>query len=486
MERLRLSGPARSGDVLGGRYRLEELIGEGGMGSVWRAADTALGRTAAVKVFWSGSGDGGDAARRESEKKLLAAVSHPSLVTLFDAHLSNDGLSYLVMEYIDGGTLSSLISRGPVAPRDAASLATDLGEALHVVHQAGIIHRDIKPANILLRPPLTEEHTFRAVLADFGIAYVVDAARVTTPGMTIGTAAYISPEQVRGHAPTPASDIYSLGLVLLEALSGTRAFSAQTPVKAISVRLTAAPQIPGDWGYGWRSLLSAMTALDPDARPTALEVARRGRELDSPESDAAETSPVPLATGDAREHTKLLIAPAPVASTTVARDAAAERATRDTSSEGEETALLSQPGGGIPVGRRAMRPRREAATRRRRRGVVAGAVAGVAALAVALAVWGGVAASAPAQAPQVEVTDPAEPEPLLTVGPASEPTTEPADTEPAVTDPALTDPGTSGGTSGTEPGTGPANENSGPGNNNGSGPDDNSGGGNGKGNGKSG
>lgn len=491
MERLRLSGPARSGDVLGGRYRLEELIGEGGMGSVWRAADTALGRTAAVKVFWSGTADDSDVARRESEKKLLAAVSHPSLVTLFDAHLSHDGLSYLVMEYIDGGTLSSLIANGPVAPRDAASLATDLGEALHVVHEAGIIHRDVKPANILLRPPLTEDHTFRAVLADFGIAYVVDATRVTTPGMAIGTAAYISPEQVRGHAPTPASDIYSLGLVLLEALSGTRAFSAQTPVEAISVRLTAAPQIPGDWGYGWRSLLSAMTALDPDARPTALEVARRGRELDSPESDAAETSPVPLAAADAPEHTKLLIAPAPLA--TASAGTALERVTGETSPEGEETALFAQPGGGIPAGRRAARPRREAATRRRRRGMVAGAVAGAAAIAVALAVWGGVAASsAPAQAPQVEVTDPAEPQPLLTVEPAVDPTSEPADTEPtvtepAVTDPVVTDPGTSGGTA---PGTGPASDNSGPGNNNGSGPDDNSGngsgGGKGGGNGKSG
>ena len=135
------------------------------------------------------------------------------------------------------------------------------------------------------RPPLTPDHTFRAVLADFGIAYLVDAARVTTPGTAIGTAAYISPEQVRGHAPTPASDIYSLGLVLLEALSGRRAFAQQTPIEAVSARLIAPPEVPGDWGYGWRSLLTAMTAVDPADRPTALDVSVRGRVLDGEDVD---------------------------------------------------------------------------------------------------------------------------------------------------------------------------------------------------------
>ncbi len=289
----RRPGPARPGDVLGGRYRLEELIGEGGMGSVWRATDRVLERTVAVKVFWAAGAEESDAARRESEKRLLAAVSHPSLVTLFDAHLSSDDLSYLVMEHVEGGTLSSLIAEGPVAPRDVASLATDLGDALHVVHRAGIIHRDVKPANILLRPALTPEYSFRAVLADFGVAHVADAARVTAPGTAMGTAAYISPEQVRGHAPSPASDVYSLGLVLIEALSGLRAFPAQTPIEAISVRLSSAPRVPGHWGYGWRSLLTAMTALDPDERPTALEVSRRARELDRADFPPAPTVAVP-------------------------------------------------------------------------------------------------------------------------------------------------------------------------------------------------
>jgi len=305
MTDLRISGPVQPGEVLDGRYRLDELIGEGGMGSVWRASDDALGRTVAVKIFAPGFTDDSDAIRRESEKRLLASVSHPSLVTLFDAHLSADSRSYLVMEYIDGGTLADVISGGPTDTRDAASLAADLGEALHVIHGAGIIHRDVKPANILLRPPLTPQHTFRAVLADFGIAYLVDAARVTTPGTAIGTAAYISPEQVRGQAPTTASDIYSLGLVLLEALSGRRAFPQQTPIEAISVRLTSPPDVPGDWGHGWRSLLTEMTAIDPGERPTALEVSVRGRVLDSEETDSEVTRAIDCEPA----ATRLMVAP---------------------------------------------------------------------------------------------------------------------------------------------------------------------------------
>ena len=113
MTDLRPTGPARSGELLDGRYRLEELIGEGGMGSVWRAFDEALERTVAVKVFWMDTAEDADAARRESEKRLLASLSHPALVTLFDAQLSESERSYLVMEYIDGGTLADRISDRP-------------------------------------------------------------------------------------------------------------------------------------------------------------------------------------------------------------------------------------------------------------------------------------------------------------------------------------------------------------------------------------
>lgn len=387
----RLPEPAQPGDVLDGRYRLVERIGQGGMGAVWKASDDALGRTVAVKIFAPGTARDDDAARRDSEKRLLASVNHPSLVTLFDAHLEDDGRPYLVMEYIDGGTLADLISAGPISRRDAASVAAELGEGLHVVHGAGIVHRDIKPANILLRPPLTAGHTFRAVLADFGIAYLLDTARVTAPGTAIGTAAYISPEQVRGHAPTTASDIYSLGLVLLESLSGKPAFPHQTPVEAISVRLTTPPEIPGDWGSKWQSLLRAMTEIDPLRRPTALEVSVRGGELDR--GDADEDATRVMTSGD--DETRVIGAPAgdaaPAARPT--RPAATAPTKLLASPTSAATAVLpgQQAATGPMVPPRPPLPR--AAKRPRRAALIGGAALAVAAVVVALAVWANASAT---------------------------------------------------------------------------------------------
>lgn len=280
----------QAGDVLADRYRVDEFVGSGGMASVFRATDQALGRTVAIKLFTPGTAGRGDEARQVSETRLLASLSHHALVTLFDAHLPERGDAFLVMEYIDGGTLDSRLLGGAISDEDATSLARELGEALHVVHGAGIIHRDVKPSNILLRPALTPQSTLRPTLADFGIAYLVDTTRLTAPGTAIGTAAYLAPEQVRGAAPTTASDIYSLGLVLIEALTGRRAFAQQTPVEAIAARLSIQPEIPASLGPGWGALLTDMTARDPEQRPTALEVATRARLLDVEPSDPAVTA----------------------------------------------------------------------------------------------------------------------------------------------------------------------------------------------------
>lgn len=269
-----------TGELLDGRYRLDGQVGVGGMGVVHRARDEVLGRTVAVKIFRDSTVE---AARSNSETRLLAALNHSSLVTLFDAQLTAGHATYLVMEFVDGPTLRQRLVEGPIGPGDAALMARDLAEALQVVHQAGIVHRDIKPSNVLLRPSPVPGQEFRAKLADFGIAYLIDSTRLTTPGTLVGTAAYLSPEQVRGAEPAPASDIYALGLVLLEALTGQRAFPQTGTHEAALARLTSDPVIPAELGYPWKSLLTAMTGRDPDRRPTALDVVVRATGLVAPD-----------------------------------------------------------------------------------------------------------------------------------------------------------------------------------------------------------
>jgi serine/threonine protein kinase len=290
MTDLALSESPGTGELLDGRYRLDARIGEGGMATVYRARDEMLGRAVAVKVFRPSVADPVSSGRTMSETRVLASLNHHSLVTLFDAKVDGDD-SYLVMEYIDGLTLRERIEQGPIDRLDVQMMAVDLSEALHVVHRAGIIHRDIKPSNVLLRGTVTPGTAFRAKLADFGIAHLVDSTRVTTPGTVVGTVAYLSPEQVRGTSPDPASDIYSLGLVLIESLTGERAFRQTTTPELLAARLARAPEVPQHAGPNWVDLLAAMTARNPGDRPTALEVNAAARDLDvlSPAHDR--TSP---------------------------------------------------------------------------------------------------------------------------------------------------------------------------------------------------
>ncbi|WP_345799890.1 serine/threonine-protein kinase [Microbacterium sp. AZCO] len=280
MTDLRSAAGVSTGDILDGRYRLDETIGEGGMARVYRAEDLALERPVAIKVM-RGPTEGTPARDRvRSETTLLAGLSHPSLVTLYDAHISAEKPSYLVMELVEGKTLRDrLDAGGPLPPDEVAALAVDLSEALHVVHERGIVHRDIKPANVLLWPSPLPDREFRAKLTDFGIAYLLDATRVTSPGTVIGTAAYLAPEQLRGEKPSPAADIYGLGLVLLEALTGTRAFPHAVGHEAVLARLAVSPSIPDDLPGTWRAMLTAMTASNPARRPTALQVALAGTAL---------------------------------------------------------------------------------------------------------------------------------------------------------------------------------------------------------------
>ncbi|NEN05793.1 serine/threonine protein kinase [Diaminobutyricibacter tongyongensis] len=269
----------RIGQVLADRYELNDVIGRGGMGSVFRAWDTHLERFVAIKVFAPGTAS--DDGRRHAEGNLLARLNHPNLVTLHDAHLApadSETPSFLVMELVDGPDLRAELEKGPLSGEVSAQIAYEIAEALVAVHSLGIVHRDLKPANILLAPTGLPSPAYHAKLADFGIAHLLGEERMTTVGLVIGTAGYLSPEQATGGEPGPETDVYALGLVVLECLTGVKAYPGNA-VEAVSARLTRDPAIPEDLPVAWASLLGQMTARDPAMRPNSLEVAVTTREI---------------------------------------------------------------------------------------------------------------------------------------------------------------------------------------------------------------
>jgi hypothetical protein len=267
------------GALLDDRYRVTALIGRGGVATVYRATDTALGREVAIKVFRGVEGLD-DPARRSSERALLASLAHPALVTLHDAAREPaTGREFLVMEFVDGPNLRERLDQGgPLTAADTAAMTVELAEALHVIHSRGIVHRDVKPANVLLSPSPMPARAWRAKLADFGIARLIDDSRLTATGGLIGTPAYLAPEQVRGDGATSASDIYALGLLVLESRTGRAAFPGPA-LESASARLTRDPELPADLDPEWRDLLAHMLARDPAARPEALEIAIRAATL---------------------------------------------------------------------------------------------------------------------------------------------------------------------------------------------------------------
>lgn len=279
--------------LLAGRYQVLDCIGSGGMASVYRAMDVMLGRSVAIKMMRAGL-EGTSLRSARSETAVLASLSHPSLVTLFDAHVEPGGPEFLVMELVDGPTLGERLRQAPLTSRETALLGAELADALHVVHEAGIVHRDVKPSNVLLAPSSSPGRSFRAKLADFGVAFLLGEARVTSPGMVIGTLGYLAPEQLRGEAPSPASDVYSLGLVLLEALTGTRVFPSHGAAEALATRHAGPVEIPSGVPEDWAALLRRMTADDPVRRPSALQVAQQAEELAArPDLAVAPTATLP-------------------------------------------------------------------------------------------------------------------------------------------------------------------------------------------------
>ncbi|WP_035776634.1 serine/threonine-protein kinase [Arthrobacter sp. H5] len=263
-------------ELLAHRYQPTELLGTGGAASVYRALDKNLGRDVAIKIFSSTTSDDDDYRRQHTETLLLSTLNHPGLVTLHDAGLHHDDsgktTGFLVMELVDGQDLRRLLKFGPLAPDDVAQVGADLADALSYIHSQGVIHRDVKPANILMFHSSEQDTRLYPKLTDFGIARMVEATVATATGATIGTANYLSPEQAQGSPIEPRTDIYSLGLVLLECLTGEKAFPGHV-VEAAVARLLRDPEVPASLGEEWHDLLTRMTARNPEHRPDAHEVA---------------------------------------------------------------------------------------------------------------------------------------------------------------------------------------------------------------------
>jgi hypothetical protein len=275
--------PAHVGTVLAGRYELVRHIARGGMGDVYEGIDRLLHRPVAVKLFRAAPRSDRD--RFDAEVRLLAGLSHPVLVRVYDAG-SHDDDAYVVLELIDGPPLSERLQQGPVPPGEVATLASELADALAYIHERGVVHRDVTPANVLCGPD------GRARLVDFGIARLLESPRVTATAVTIGTASYMAPEQVQGRDVTPAADVYALGLVLLEALSGRREYSG-TVHEVVAARLARDPDTVTGVPEAWQALLRRMTSRDPARRPSATEVRDRARAMTAlPE----QTGPLPMAT----------------------------------------------------------------------------------------------------------------------------------------------------------------------------------------------
>ncbi|GAA1508461.1 hypothetical protein GCM10009730_10600 [Streptomyces albidochromogenes] len=309
-----MSGPGDIGDIVDGRFELLERLGSGGMGTVWRARDTALHREVALKEvrsFGPEPAGGAEASRilRERvmrEARALARISHPHVVTIH--HIVDDEPHpWLVMELLPGRTLQHRLEEGPLPPREAARTGREILAALRAAHAAGIHHRDVKPANVLLRAD------GRAVLTDFGIAAVRDSTPLTMTGEVIGSPEYMAPERVRGSADVPASDLWSLGMTLyvcVEGVSPMRRGSTLATLAAVLDDPVPPPRQAGPLG----PVLAELLVRDPAARPDAerLDALLAAAEAGRPQAPP----PAPVPPSPTRTDTPRPAPPAPGASHT--------------------------------------------------------------------------------------------------------------------------------------------------------------------------
>ena len=223
-----------------GRYNILRSLGSGGMGHVYLARDEVLDRDVALKVLWERLAESEEFVERfRREARSAGALSHPNIVSVYDQGRAEDGTYYIAMEHVGGGTLKErIVDEGPLAPREAADVAIRISEALGAAHRGGVIHRDIKPHNILL----TDSGEVKVV--DFGIARAVSQASMTGTSFILGTAHYLSPEQAKGEPTGPGSDLYALGVVLYEMLTGDAPYEAESPIAVALKHVSAPPASP--------------------------------------------------------------------------------------------------------------------------------------------------------------------------------------------------------------------------------------------------
>ncbi len=296
------------GRVLDGRYKIESLIGRGGMGAVYKAVQTSMKKIVAVKLIRMENADEGEAVKRfHREVKAASLLSHPHSIKVFDFGQSEDGNLYMVMEFLDGKPLGkALKASGTFTPARALKIVADVAGSLAEAHSVGLVHRDLKPDNVMLLN-IFGDQDFVKVL-DFGIAKFMESneAAVTRAGVAVGTPHYMAPEQARGRQTVgPSADIYALGVMLFELLSGHKPFDAESPVEVLFMHVqNPIPELPDDCpaSDALRDLVRRMMAKSPEARPTAEELiatanALRPGEAGFGEQTAVAVAPVRRSTG---------------------------------------------------------------------------------------------------------------------------------------------------------------------------------------------
>ena len=280
-----------SKQVFGSRYELISRIAIGGMGEVWKANDTIIGRIVAIKILKDEyMGDSGFRERFRAEARHAALVNHEGIANVFD-YGEEEGTAYLVMELVPGEALSSILEREKILPVETVlSIVSQTASALHAAHRAGLVHRDVKPGNLLITPEGSVKIT------DFGIARLADQVPLTATGQVMGTVQYLAPEQAGGKPASAATDIYSLGIVAYEALAGRRPFKGESQVAIAMAQIKETPtELPSSIPSAVRALVMSCMSKKPDGRPLSGEALAKAAEAISRGDNEGGLSAIPSA-----------------------------------------------------------------------------------------------------------------------------------------------------------------------------------------------